>query len=66
MEFDFTSTFYVTEDDLNEMVDLCHRTACSPQDALNYVASRWDDCDYYLVGLVEEKIIAEIKKRLTF
>lgn len=65
MEFQFTGNFWVEENDLNDMCDLCRRTHCSPQDALNEVAARWDDCDFYLVGLVEQQIIKEIEKRLT-
>ena len=65
MEFEFTGTLYVEENDLREMCEMCQKTKCTPQEALNMVSDGWVDCDFYLVGLVEEKIIKEIEKRLT-
>lgn len=65
MNFEFTSVFYVSEDDLKAMVHLCKKRKITPQEALNIVAEKWDDCDYYMTCLVENKIIAEIEKRLT-
>lgn len=64
MEFEYTNSFYVSENDLNEMVRLCKEEHMSPQDALNYVSEGWDDVDFYGVGAVENQIIAEINKRL--
>lgn len=65
MNFQFTGSLWVEESDLEKMCDLCRKTHCSPQDALSFVADSWDDCDFYLVGLVEQQIIKEIEKRLT-
>lgn len=64
MEFEYTSSFYVSESDLNEMVRLCKEKHMSPQDALIDVSAGWDDVDFYCVGAVEDQIIAEINKRL--
>ena len=64
MYFKLQGALYVADYDLDEMADLCHRTGCSPQDALNHVSEKWDDCDFYLVGFVEDEIIAEVEKRL--
>ena len=64
MEFEFTGTFYIAENDLQEMCEMCRKTNCTPQEALNVVSEGWDDCDFYLVGLVEQQIIKEIEKRL--
>lgn len=64
MEFDFEGTFYVEPMDLREMYLLCKKNGYTPQQALNCVSASWDDCDFYLVGMVEDKIIAEIEHRL--
>lgn len=64
MNFEFTGAFYVSEDDLKAMVRLCKTRKITPQEALNIVAEKWDDCDYYMTYLVENKIVAEIEKRL--
>ena len=65
MYFKLQGVLYVSDADLDEMADLCRRTGCSTQDALNYVSERWDDADFYLIGFVEDEIKAEIENRLT-
>lgn len=65
MEFEYTSSVYVEPSDLREMYLLCKNKGYTPQEALGYVASGWDDCDFYAVGFVEEQIIEEINRRLS-
>lgn len=65
MDFQFSGSFYVSKTDLTKMVRLCKKRHISPQEALNQVSEGWDDCDFYMVGLVEDQIIKEIEKRLT-
>lgn len=64
MDFEFTNTFYVDNADLRQMYLLCKKKNYTPQQALNEVASGWDDVDFYTVGFVEEQIIEEINRRL--
>ena len=65
MEFEYTDTFYVEPNDLREMYLLCKCKGYTPKEALMEVAGGWDDCDFYLVGLVENQIIEEINRRLS-
>lgn len=64
MDFEFTSSFHVDNAYLRQMYLLCKKKNYTPQEALNDVASGWDDVDFYTVGFVEEQIIAEINRRL--
>lgn len=64
MEFEYTDVFYVEPSDLREMYLLCKNKGYTPQEALQEIASGWDDCDFYTVGLVENQIIKEINRRL--
>lgn len=65
MEFEYTSIFYVEPGDLREMYLLCKNKGYTPQEALNEVSSGWDDCVFFIVGLVEDQIIEEIERRLS-
>lgn len=65
MDFQFSGNFYVSEQDIAEMVKFCKECDMTPQESLNSISERWDDCDFYTVGLVEDQIIKEIEKRLT-
>lgn len=65
MEFEYTDSFYVEPSDLREMYFLCKNKGYTPQEALNEVASGWDDYDFYAVGFVEDQIIEEINRRLS-
>ena len=65
MEFEYTDSFYVEPSDLREMYLLWKNKGYTPQEALDYVASGWDDYDFYAVGFVEEQIIEEINRRLS-
>jgi hypothetical protein len=65
MEFEYTDIFYVESSDLREMYLLCKNKGYTPQEALQEVASGWDDSDFYAVGLVADQIIEEINRRLS-
>ena len=65
MEFEYTNSFYVEPIDMREMYLLCKNKGYTPQEALDYVVSGWDDCDFYAVGFVEDRIIEEINRRLS-
>lgn len=65
MNFQFSGSFYVSEQDIAEMVRFCKECNITPQESLNSISEQWDDCDFYMVGLVEDQIIKEIEKRLT-
>ena len=65
MEFEYSSSFYVNEYDLDEMCRLCRECRYSVSEAFQQVSLNWDDCDYY--GCPEEvvsQIEAEIARRL--
>jgi hypothetical protein len=64
MEFEFTDSLWIEEADLKEMVLLCKNKKYTPQQALNEIASGWDDEQFFKTGLVEEQIIVEIERRL--
>lgn len=64
MYFEFTDTFYVSEEDFDEMVRLCKEKHMTVYQALSYVVNSWNDADFYYAGLVEDQIIAELRKRL--
>jgi hypothetical protein len=64
MFIEFTDTFYVSKEDINEMVTWCKaHDKATPEQAFWCVAAGWDDCDYYNAHYVEEKVV-EIVKRI--
>lgn len=65
MEFEYTSSFYVAPSSLREMYLLCKNKGYTPQDAVNEVIKKWDDCEFYTVGPVVDQIIEEINHRLS-
>lgn len=65
MDFQYSGSFYVSEQDIAEMVKFCKECDMTPQESLDSISERWDDCDFYMVGLVEDQILKEIEKRLT-
>ena len=65
MYFNFSDSFWVSDKDLNTMAKKIKKTGRPVQDVVNEFSLRWDDPDFYLFGLVEDQVIAEIEKRLT-
>ena len=62
MEFEYTSHFYVSENDLNEMAELV-KNGYNVEDAILKVAACWDDEVYYSIDLVIDKLVEEILRR---
>lgn len=64
MEFEFTGSIYVEENDLEEMCRLCKEEELTPEKAFDVVSMGWDDCDYYVSSYIEDDVVKEIKRRL--
>lgn len=64
MEFEYTSSIYVQENDLVEMCSLCKNKGYSPREAYKEVSTSWDDCDYYASDLIADDVVKEIERRL--
>lgn len=62
MKFEYTSCFYVSEDDLNEMAKLV-KNGYNVKDAILKVAACWNDEVYYSTDLVIDKLIEEVLRR---
>lgn len=62
MEFEYTSSIYISEDDLQEIV----RRSLTDNfyDVFYDVMASYDDCDYYSCGLIVEAVHAEVAKRI--
>jgi hypothetical protein len=63
MEFDYTSTIYIYEKDLEEMVNRVNKGE-EFEDVYYDVMAWYDDCDYYNCHLIEDKVRKEIERRL--
>lgn len=62
MEFEYTGHFYVSENDLNEMVELV-KNGHNVKDAILKVAACWDDEAYYSIDLIIDKLVEEVLRR---
>lgn len=62
MEFEYTGSFWVDENDLNEMASFV-RNGRNVKDAIYDVASCWDDVCYYGVEDIFEQLQDEILRR---
>lgn len=62
MYFDYSDSFYVSDDDFEQMLKYMAK-GHSAQLALNNWASGLDDPDFFTVGKVEMDIIAELERR---
>lgn len=63
MEFEFTGSLFIEENDLEKMCELC-RKGYTPRKAFNEVVNGWDNCDYAMAGLIEDDVIKELENRL--
>lgn len=63
MEFEFTASIYIDEDDLQEM---CLRVKKGEEflTVFDNVMAKYDDFDYYGSGYIFYQVKAEIDKRL--
>lgn len=64
MYFNYTDTFFVHENEFEEMVRLYAEEGYSPTKAIEEVSSGWDDCDFYMVGKIEDQLVEKIKEEL--
>lgn len=64
MEFDFSASIFVEEQDLEEMCRLCKEENYTPSEAFSEVSPGWDDFEYYASGYIRDAVIKEIEKRL--
>lgn len=62
MEFEYIGHFYVSENDLNEMVELV-KTGYNVKAAILTVAVCWDDEAYYSIDLIIDKLVEEVLRR---
>ena len=62
MEFEYTSSIYINEDDLQKMA----RRSLNENfyDVFYDVMAGYDDCDYYNCGLIIEAVHAEVAERI--
>lgn len=63
MEFNFSGTFYVNEEEIKEICNYV-KNGMGIQTAINCWAEGLDDVDFYSVGRIEEDLAREIKKRV--
>jgi hypothetical protein len=64
MEFEIKTTFYLSDADKEEILETISK-GHSVEYAVEDFISGLDDCDYYLAGMVEEKIVKYFKELLT-
>lgn len=65
MEFKFSDSFYVSETDLDRMAYLCIENGDLPiHKSMSAIAEEWDDADFYIFGLVEDKVAEEVARRI--
>ena len=62
MEFEYTGSFWIEENDLNEMATLV-KEGHNVRDAIYNVASAWDDVLYYSVEDIFEQLRDEVLRR---
>lgn len=63
MEFEFTSSVWIEEADLKEMLTLINEKGYDYNTAFHEVALGWDDEEYYDAEYVKDSVIEELKKR---
>lgn len=63
MEFEFTDSIWVEEEELKEMLRLVNEEGYNYDAAFHEVTMGWDDDIYYNAELIENSVIEELKKR---
>lgn len=64
MEFEINTTFYLSDSYKEAILETISK-GYSVEYAVEDFIDGLDDCDYYLVGIIEEKIINYFKNLLT-
>ena len=63
MDFEFRSSIYISEEDLEELAQAV-REGQSFDDAYDELVCGWDDCDYGCSGYIAEAVEAEVLRRV--
>lgn len=63
MKFEYTATFYVSEESIEEMLDYCKK-GYSYERAIHLAASCWDDDRYYAIEDIIPQLALELERRL--
>lgn len=63
MEFDYTSSIYIYEKDLEEMVNRVNKGE-EFTDVYYDIMAGYDDCDYYNCSLIMDEVRKEIERRI--
>lgn len=63
MDFEYTSSIWIEEEDLNRMVELV-KEGFPFISVFNEIMAHYDDADYYNCGLIGEAVEREVEKRI--
>lgn len=63
MEFEYTSSIYIDEKDMIEMV-MRVKNGENFDDVFEDITANFDDCDYYVCFLIKNDVRKEIKRRI--
>ena len=63
MEFEYTSSIYVMEKDLQSMVNRVKNGELFV-DVFYDILAGYDDCDYYNCSLIENQVRMEVERRI--
>lgn len=63
MEFEYSSSIYIYEEDLEEMANRVKQGGDFSDVFYNVMAS-YDDCDYYNCSLIMSRVREEIERRI--
>lgn len=63
MEFEYTGSFYVSEESIEEMLNY-HKQGYSYEQSICMAASGWDDDRYYGVEEIVPQLIKELERRM--
>lgn len=64
MEFNYTDTFYVEEEDIEYIVNCIVSEGCTIKEAIDDWSAELDDEYYYSVGMIEDQLRQVIIDRL--
>ena len=63
MDFVYTSTYYVSDEDFEEIVDKV-KSGCDVQKAIDSWASKLDEVDYYEAGFIMDDLYQTILEKV--
>lgn len=62
MYFEYVGSFWLSDDEMTQMIYLVDVLGYTLSDALNEITVGWEEERFYLVGLVEDQIYEEVQK----